>query len=287
VIQVYGTETWTPRPERPDIAWGMRRCNYAISDAHFTANYVEEVGLRPKSSVWVMWDPVDIERFKPGPPDGTILAKYGIPSPDRFFNILTLGRLGTKAIYKGYVRLLEAFRKLPLHSRLIYGGGGDLRPVLETRAGELGVADRVIFAGFVREEDLPDVYRSGSVFCLVGDRGHGRGEGIPLTPLEAAACGIPILVGNQDGSREAVEQGVNGFALDPLDLDEIARQLIRLLEDENRRRDMGRAARARIEREHAYPIFRERMRSFLSQLGFKPTTAPNITQFEQAYFPEG
>ena len=96
--------------------------------------------------------------------------------------------------------------------------------------------------------------------------GLARGEGIPLTPLEAGACGVPILVGNQDGSREAVGQGVNGFALDPFDLDTIAQHLNQFATDEPYRRQMGNAARCRVVQEHAYPVFRERMRRFLDRV---------------------
>ena len=266
VVQVYGWEVWTPVRSRPDMHWGLRHADYVISDCHFTAHYIENEGYRPPGTIEVMWDCVDTERFSPGPPDPAVLERYGIPDPATGFNILTLGRLTASAAYKGYERLLEVFVRLPKFCRLIYGGGGDLIPILQARARTLGVEDRVTFTGFIDEADLPDVYRSASVFCMVGDRGPGRGEGIPLTPLEAAACGVPILVGNQDGSREAVEQGVNGFALDPFDLETIAYHLQRLAEDESYRQRLGRAARARIEREHAYPVFRERMRRFLGKI---------------------
>lgn len=271
VVQVYGHEVWTPVRHRPDIHWGLRRSDYVVSDCHFTAQYIEGKGFRPKGSVEVMWDCVDTEHFSPGPPDPAVLTRYGISDPTSGFNILTLGRLMTYTTYKGYERLLEIFPHLPGHARLIYGGGGDLVPRLQARVQVLGVADRVTVTGFIDEADLPDVYRSASVFCLVGDRGPGRGEGIPLTPLEAAACGVPILVGNQDGSQEAVEQGVNGFALDPFDLENIADHLRRLAADDSYRQRLGRAARARIEREHAYPVFRERMRHFLDELATNPT----------------
>jgi len=270
VVQVYGHEVWTPDPRRPDSYWGLCRSDYVVSDSHFTAQYIEKERIRPTGDVWVIWDCVDTERFSPGPSNLAVLARYGIPDPCSGFNILTVGRLTTFTTYKGYERLLEVFSHLPRYTRLIYGGGGDLIPRLQARAQVLGIADRVVFTGFIDEADLPDVYRSASVFCLIGDRGPGRGEGIPLTPLEAAACGIPILVGNQDGSREAVEQGVSGFALDPFDLENIAHHLRQLAADESYRQRLAKAARARIEREHAYPIFRERLRRFLDEVATKP-----------------
>ncbi len=265
VVQVYGREVWSPRWHRPDAGWGLRRARYAVADCHATAEYVEQV-YRSNEAVEVFWDPVDTDRFRPGPPSSVVLSKYRIPDPAQNFNILTLGRMSRSTVYKGYERLLDAFAKLPAKARLVYGGGGDLIPSLQRRAGELGVAERVICTGFIDEADLPDIYRSASVFCLIGDRGPGRGEGIPLTPLEAGACGVPILVGDQDGSREAVEQGVNGFSLDPFDLETIAQRLNLLLSDEPLRRRLGEAARRRVLQEHAYPVFRERMRRFLERV---------------------
>ena len=265
MIQVYGLEVWTSRRSRPDVEWGLQRCDRVVSDCHFTARYVEQ--RHPAyAPVEVLWDCVDTGRFFPGDPSPEVLSRYGIPDPAISFNVMTLGRLSASASYKGYERLLEVFPRLPSHAHLVYCGGGDLIPVLQSRAQALGVADRVIFTDFVTENHLPDVYRSASVFSLVGDRGQGRGEGIPLTPLEAAACGVPILVGNQDGSREAVDQGVNGFALDPFDLDALAAHLERFARNKDERVRLGKAAREKIERRHSYPFFREHLRQFLEEM---------------------
>jgi phosphatidylinositol alpha-1,6-mannosyltransferase len=117
----------------------------------------------------------------------------------------------------------------------------------------------------VHEADLAGLYRSAHLFSLVSDRGPGRGEGIPLTPLEAAACGVPILVGNQDGSQEAVVDGVNGYLLDPFDLEAHAAAILALVRDSELRTRMGREARTRSEREFAYPIFREKHRHLLKK----------------------
>jgi len=269
VVQVYGAEVWTPRLYRPDVGWGFAHCDHVLSDCHFTAEYAA-CHFPLQNRVEVIWDCVDTQRFSPGAPAPEVLARYGLPDPARHFNVLTLGRMSADAAFKGYVRLLEVLPHLPPDTRLIYGGGGDLIPRLRERARELGVAERVVLTGFVHEADLADVYRSAAVLSLVGNREPGGGEGIPLTPLEAAACGVPILVGNQDGSREAVEQGVNGLALDPFDLPELARRLTRLHDDEPLRRRMGQAARARVEREHDYAVFRERTGRFVAELGLEP-----------------
>jgi phosphatidylinositol alpha-1,6-mannosyltransferase len=94
----------------------------------------------------------------------------------------------------------------------------------------------------------------------------GGGEGIPLTPLEAAACGVPILVGNQDGSQEAVIEGMNGQIFDPFDLEAQGKAILELVADPERRAAMGRAARVRIEDEFAYPAFLEKHRQLIAEL---------------------
>ena len=266
VANEYGLEAWSDLGR--DAAWGLKGMTEVVSDCHFTAKWMEDAGKRPKESIHVVWDCVDIERFSPRPPPLTALKKYGIPDPTTGVNILSLGRLGREAAHKGYDRLLEAFSRITKPAptaRLIFAGKGDLASELANRAKALELEGRVFFTGMVHEDDLADVYRSAHIFSLVSDRGEGRGEGIPLTPLEAAACGVPILVGNQDGSQEAVVEGINGHILDPFDLDAHADKLLYLVHDPETRKRMGRAARKRIEDEFAYPIFREKHRALLAQ----------------------
>ncbi len=275
ILNVYGLEVWSGF--RKDAAWGLEGMNHVISDSHFTARYLEEGGSRLRGSTAVVWDCVDADKFFPAPPRPEVLKKYGIPNPTTGFNLMTLGRLSRAAAHKGYERLLDVFKRVASdvpELRLVYAGRGDLVDVLRARASTAGLSDRVFFTGTIHDNDLPDVYRSAHLFSLVGDRGVGRGEGIPLTPLEAAACAVPILVGDQDGSREAVVPGVNGWALDPFDLDGLAGTVVNLAKDAKLRARMAAAARSRIEQEFTYPIFREKHRALLERWFDGRTRAP-------------
>ena len=256
VLNVYGAEAWSAK--RRDAEWGLRSSDYVISDCHFTARYLEEEGFRPKGSVAVVWDCVDLNRFYPAPVSPTVLGKYGIPDPEESFNIVTLGRMSSDTAYKGYARLLVVFSRIAAaepKTNLVYAGRGKMVELLRAQAKKLGLADRVFFTGMVHEDDLADIYRSAHVFSLVTNRGEGNGEGIPLTPLEAAACGVPLLVGNHDGSQEAVVDTVDGFIIDPFDLEGQAQVLLTLAQDDDLRVQMGQAARHRAEQEFAFPKF--------------------------------
>lgn len=233
VLNVYGLEVWSGLSR--DAAYGLKKVHRVISDCHYTAQYLEENGLRPAGSTDVIWDCVDLDRFQPAPVDKNIISKYSLPDPGRHFIIMSLGRLSKTAAHKGYDRLIKVFgsmaQKFP-EARLVIGGKGDNRPYYESLARELNVADKTIFTGVVDEADLPGLYRCAHVFSLVSDRGEGRGEGIPLTPLEAMACGVAVIVGNHDGSQEAVVQNRNGSVIDPFDLQNHEQVLVELMNDQ-------------------------------------------------------
>jgi len=229
IVNAYGHEVWSKFAIGAKS--GLLNADALLSDCHYTADFMENVGYRAKGSVKVIWDCADLERFRPGEPPRELMEKYAIKDKKNSLNIMTLGRIAHGAKHKGYERLLEVFKlvcKEVKNAQLIFVGGGDFLEDLKKLADTIGVSDKVVFTGRIPEKELDQIYKCASVFCLVSDRGVGRGEGIPLTPIEAMACGIPIIVGNQDGSQEAVDQGKNGWVIDPFDLKEHARILIEI-----------------------------------------------------------
>ena len=266
VVNTYGLELWSGM--RAHRRAGLVHADHVVVDCHFSRDYIVDEKMAPAERTTVVWDPVDVDRFSPGPPQPDALVRNGVPwRPDRF-RIVTVGRLNVGSRHKGVERNLRMLAGLDprLPVDLVVVGDGDDRPRLEALAAELAVRDRVFFAGSVSDDDLPPIYRSCDLSVLISDRGKDRGEGIPLTPLEAAACGLPILVGNQDGSQEAVEDGVNGWLMDPFDLASQRAAVERLVRDRELRLRMGRAARERILREHSFDVFVERTRAVLDRL---------------------
>lgn len=267
ILNVYGLEIWSGLSAARRAH--MARVGRIVADCHFTADYVVAEKLHPGAPA-VVWDPVDLDRFAPGPVDPLILRKYGLPDPSRHFVVMTLGRLAKAAAHKGYDRLIDTVAALAgeiPELRLVIAGRGDARDGLQALAAEKGIRDRVHFAGAVDEADLPAVYRCASVFSLVSDRGHGRGEGIPLTPLEAMACGVPIVVGNDDGSQEAVDGDRNGFVVSPRDEAASRNAFLRLARDEELRRSMAREARRVGEERFGFPSFLAKHREIVEAAG--------------------
>jgi glycosyltransferase involved in cell wall biosynthesis len=91
-------------------------------------------------------------------------------------------------------------------------------------------------------QDMPELYALMDVLVLPSYR-----EGFPRAPMEAAAMSVPCVVTDIRGCREAVEHGVNGLLFPAGDSDALARALVELLEDPERRAKMGAAGRVMAE----------------------------------------
>ncbi len=265
-LNVYGLELWSNRQ------WLHRhtlpRADLVVADCHFSGDYTQETYRVKPSRLRILWDCVDTRRFSPGPRNSGLMKSLGIPEGEGYRYVMTLGRMDVPSRYKGYDRLIDAIGSLREHPEYValMVGTGDDRARMERRVVDEGLAGRVFFLGSVSEGVLADVYNLCDVFALVSDRGHGRGEGIPLTPLEAAACGKPIITGNEDGSQEAVVQGVNGYTISPRDSAALPGALKELFTNDETRRRMGAAARARIETEFSYEVFRAKTTQCLDDL---------------------
>lgn len=269
VLNVYGLEVWSGL--RPKVEEGFRKVDYVISDCYFTQRYVEEEGFRPKGSVQVIWDCVDLEKFRPYSisEQQEFYKNYQLPDPSKKPWILTLGRLSFAAAHKGYERLLEVFSKVAQINQsvvLIFAGKGDMVDFLKSEANRLGVDDRVYFSGMVHEEDMAKFYSASSIFSLVSDRGVGRGEGIPLTPLEAMACGTAIIVGNQDGSQEAIVEDKNGYCIDSLNLTQHVQAIQSLLSNQELLDQKSQSAYQVAHQYFSYETFKTKHQEFLSKI---------------------
>lgn len=106
-------------------------------------------------------------------------------------------------------------------------GDGPLRPKLERLAHELGLKDRVRFAGFVDSSALPGLLSGSDLFVLTSSISSASHEGFGIAYLEANACGTPVLAARLAGAREAVEEGVSGFFVDEPAAESIAAALER------------------------------------------------------------
>jgi glycosyltransferase involved in cell wall biosynthesis len=144
--------------------------------------------------------------------------------------------VGSLIPVKDHALLLRAFARLQTPDvQLEIAGEGRLQPELERLARELGIADRVTFAGKVDHGDLPRHYHAADLHILTSHH-----DGFALVIAEAAACGVPT-VGFRLGVLPEMHAAGGGVVTDRA-IEPLAREIDALLQDDQRRREMSAAA---------------------------------------------
>jgi len=146
--------------------------------------------------------------------------------------------------WKGPQDLLEAFARADVpNSYLVFAGDGPERSNLESKATELGLADRVRFLGFVNQSQLPAAYSAADLFVL-----PSLFEPFGLVVNEAMLCGLPVAVSDRVGAKfDLVLPEENGYVFPAGDVQALAGILRQILPDPEKRARMGEAARRRMQ----------------------------------------
>jgi len=146
---------------------------------------------------------------------------------------------GSLVEYKGPDILLKAFKKVKNvvpNAKLIFAGRGHMDSQLKETAKQMNISKDVIFTGFVEDNVKPLYYKAADVFCLPSTT---LAESFGIVNLEAMAAGIPIVSSNLGGIPDIVKNGENGLLSKPYDVEMLAENLIKLLENDNLRVEMG------------------------------------------------
>ena len=142
----------------------------------------------------VILNGIDTRRFVPGSPQQKLESRKQLKLPVQSVLIGCAARLES---VKGHEFLLKAVARLFSDISLVLAGSGSLRHHLEQEAERLGIVERVFFVGHL-DDTLP-FYHAIDLFCL-----PSLNEGLPLSPLEAQACGIPVIATDVGGCRSIV-----------------------------------------------------------------------------------
>ena len=172
---------------------------------------------------------VDAARFHNVGRRPDLLALYGLEGCKVFVSVC---RLLEK---KGIDNAIRAFATLANDGqpcRYLIVGTGPYEDNLRAIAAQCLVADRVVFAGDVTDEDLVAHYSLGDVFVMPNrELPNGDTEGFGLVFLEANSCGLPVIAGRDGGSQDAVQHDVNGLVVDGTSIAAIAQAMRSFLED--------------------------------------------------------
>ena len=205
----------------------IKRADRIITISEFSKNrIIKHFGVAPENIVIIPCAADEKKFFPMNDRDAVrqqVCPKYGIDGE----YYLYLGNLEPR---KNIAGLIEAYGKavkkrsdIPL--LVIAGGKGWQYDEIFSRVKELGLSDRIIFTGYVDDDDVPLLMNGAEAFCF-----PSLYEGFGMPPLEAMSCGVPVIVSNNSSLPEVV--GECGISVDPYDTDDIAAALIKMTDRE-------------------------------------------------------
>lgn len=241
----HGHETWWA--SLPGSRWLLRRLaddvDHLATISDFTARRISgALSAEARSRMIRLAPPVDTEAFRPA-------DDLSRRQPGERPRAIAVGRL---VLQKGWETLIRAWQVVvdgwppgQLPPELIVVGDGPQRRRLEALVSQLNLAATVRLVGSLSRDQVGAQLRRADVFALpVRTRLAGLNpEGLGLAFIEAAACGLPVVVGNSGGAPETVRHGLTGFVVDPHDEVQLAARITRLLSDPVLARSMGVAGR--------------------------------------------
>lgn len=174
------------------------------------------------------------ELFRPASIDESAVVRERLRVEDDF--LLFVGTLEPR---KNLLTLLKAFartlRETALRPQLVITGGkGWLMTETESFIQSAGISDRLLFTGYLADEELRALYSTCKAFVYPSVY-----EGFGLPPLEAMACGAPVIASQIAALREVLDEAAT--LIDPFDSEALARAIVELFESDSQREKLGRA----------------------------------------------
>lgn len=226
--------------ERPDFRRTLRFMSrsidrFVVLGERMRRYYASEIGV-PPASLRVI--PNGVATLEPTTAARRAAARAALGLGDGFC-VTTVGRLAPE---KNFPMLIEAFAKATREeptSRLVFVGDGSERAPLEALAARLGVAERVLFAGW--RKDVAELLPAFDLFVL-----SSFSEGLPMSMLEAMSAGVPVVSTAVGDIPEVITSSESGLLVPPRDPDALANAIGAMLGSPDLRTRAGDAGRALV-----------------------------------------
>lgn len=212
------------------------------SDDYLTKSLIYPLAQKYWEKFCILPNGVNLDYFKPAAKDPALTHKYQLKDKKV---ILFVGALDSAHYFKGVNYLIKAMENLSREDiKLIIVGEGELRSVYEDMVNSYDLNNRVIFTGYVPDEELVKFYNLADIFVLPS---IDKTEAFGMVLLEAMACAKPVVASSLPGVREVVEVKKNGRLFKPKDVAGLVEQLNVLLNQPELAKEYGLYGRAKVE----------------------------------------
>jgi glycosyltransferase involved in cell wall biosynthesis len=235
--------TWRVRFYEALDRWVLRRFDAVACVSQAQADKVRRTGL-DDSKIAVIRNSIGPEAFVE--PDAAVRAEMEgwFRRKPRWL----IGAAGRFSREKGFAIFVAAAEEVAIQrpdAGFVLFGDGPTRPDLERRIADCGLQEQFILAGF--RTDLVRFLPNLDLGVM-----SSFTEGLPVILLEMGAAGVPTVATAVGGIPEVIDDGQDGCLVPPGDPQALANRIVAMLDDDARRRAMGRAARTRVERDFSF-----------------------------------
>jgi glycosyltransferase involved in cell wall biosynthesis len=227
----------------------MNRSDALIAVSKYTVNELTDLYGISTDKIHVIYNGVDIQKFKPRPNKTELRKQFGLDANKKI--VLFVGRLyhrkGLEPLLRSIPPVLEQFSNVTF---AISGTGfKEKEESLKKLATELNIENDVKFLGYIADEKLPELYSASDIFVLPAIY-----ENFPFAILEAQSTALPVISTKVGGIPEFLEDGKNGFVIEPGDEDMLTQKLLALLQNPDLTKNMGDLGRKMIEKQLSWDI---------------------------------
>jgi glycosyltransferase involved in cell wall biosynthesis len=231
---VYKLVNQRPITGKMRLRWAQRRGDAFVAVSREIASELEAAGI-PKDKIWHIPYILDTDHFHPVTDVNRTAVRSQLGMQDGLWACYA-GRLVAEKGLNVLLKAWESVFRQSVDAHLLIVGDGDQRSHLEELAEIRGIKHRVLFTGAVADTvrylQASDVYVQPSFT-----------EGLPISVLEAMACGLPVIATGVGGVTDMLSNGANGIVIPPHDPDSLSDCLIELLSDNDLQARLGNQAR--------------------------------------------
>ncbi len=184
-----------------------RLSTHVIAVSESTRKFLVEQEGVPPARVTTIHNGIDLEVYRPRTEQrAAAREKFGLPA--NAFVVAGIGRLTFQKNFPLFLEIAAEITRSHASAVFVLAGTGEDDAALRAQAAQLGLGERLRFLGYVG--DMPALWPALDCLLLTS-----RYEGLPITILEAMACGVPIVASNLDGMREILRDGENALLVPP------------------------------------------------------------------------
>lgn len=178
----------------------------------------------PEKKIAVINNAIDLDNFTQGQNREVIRQEFNLTGEDKVIGFT--GRLSKEKDIETTLYATKEALKSGKNIKFLLAGDGPQKERLKKISKDLGINNRVIFAGY--QKDVSKIYRILDLYVSASLR-----EGLPNCLLEAQASGVPCIATDIPGNNDIIKDGINGFLFKPKDYKTLSRKIIDLSEDKD------------------------------------------------------